>query len=191
VARLIVPDVRARESFLAAMAEFAAERRTGDRTMVGSDLERYGERWHTADGFAGYVADLLAEEHTPRWAGFVTQSTRWWVEGPDEAPEFIGRTSIRHRLTDALRTQGGHIGYDVRRSRRRQGHATALLRAALDCAHGRGIDPVLITCDATNVGSRRVIERNGGVPADPPGTDVLRFWVPTASGQPAPEPVPR
>jgi predicted acetyltransferase len=179
VPRLIVPDVRVRVSFVAAMGEFAAEARAGDSTVVGSDLEGYGERWGTVAGFAAYVAEVLAEEHTPRRAGLVTQSTRWWVEGPSERPEFIGRISVRHELTDALRVRGGHIGYDVRRSRRGEGHATAMLRAALRLAHDRGLDPVLITCDATNIGSRTVIERNGGRPADPPGRDILRFWVPT------------
>jgi predicted acetyltransferase len=177
-ARLIVPDVRVRESFLAAMAEFAAEHRTGDRSMVGGDLARHGERWHTDTGFAAYVAEVLAAERVPPRPGLVTQSTRWWVDGPDAAPQFIGRVSIRHRLTEQLRRLGGHIGYDVRRSRRRQGHATAMLRAALEVANGIGIDPALITCDTTNVASRRVIESNGGLLADQSG-GTLRFWVPT------------
>ncbi len=178
--RLIVPDVRARASFLAAMAEFAADDRTGDRSAVGSDLGRYGGRWGTEGGFAAYVADVLADERVPRRAGLVTQSTRWWVDGPDQAPEFIGRIAIRHRLTAALRRLGGHIGYDVRPSRRRQGHATAMLGAALRLAHDLGIDAALITCDTTNLASRRVIESNGGVLADQSG-GTLRFWVPTHS----------
>jgi predicted acetyltransferase len=178
--RLIVPDVRARESFLAAMAEFAAEHRTADRSTVGSDLERYGERWGTEGGFARFVADVLADEQVPRRAGLVTQSTRWWVDGPDQAPEFVGRIAIRHRLTEQLRLLGGHIGYDVRPSRRRQGHATAMLAAGLELAHHMGIDPALITCDTTNLASRRVIESNGGVLADQSG-GTLRFWVPTRS----------
>ena len=41
-----------------------------------------------------------------------------------------------------------------------------------------GIDPALITCDATNVASRRVIETNGGIFEDELD-GILRFWVPT------------
>jgi predicted acetyltransferase len=176
--RLIVPDVRARVSFLAAMAEFAAEHRAGDRSVVGGDLARYGEQWSSEAGFAAYVADVCSDELVARREGLVTQSTRWWVDGPDRAPEFIGRIAVRHRLTEQLRRLGGHIGYDVRRSRRRQGHATAMLGAGLELAHGMGIDPALITCDTTNLASRRVIESNGGVLAEQSGS-ILRFWVPT------------
>ena len=51
-----------------------------------------------------------------------------------------------------------------------------MLRAALPLAHGLGIDPALITCDATNMASRRVIERNGGILDASDG--ILRFWDP-------------
>src|SRR5690242_3199976 len=85
----------------------------------------------------------------------------WWVDGD----EYLGRIAIRHRLTAQLRASGGHIGYDVRPSARRRGHATAMLRAALPVARALGVDSALVTCDAGNVASRRVIERNGGVPA--------------------------
>jgi predicted acetyltransferase len=172
--RLIAPDAGLRVSFLAAMDEFAAEGRAGGRTMVEADLAEYGERWRTEAGFVAYLEAVRAEEHTPRWADFVTQTTRWWVEDG----EYIGRVSVRHRLTEELRRLGGHVGYDVRRSRRREGHATAMLGSALPLVASLGIDPALITCDTTNVASRRVIERNGGVLEDEcDGT--LRFWVST------------
>jgi len=57
---------------------------------------------------------------------------------------------------------GGHIGYDVRPSARRPGHATAMLAAALPVARSLGISEALLTCLDTNIGSRRVIEANGG-----------------------------
>jgi predicted acetyltransferase len=74
---------------------------------------------------------------------------------------------------------GGHIGYDVRPSARRRGHATEMLRQALRVANELGIDPALITCDVDNVGSRTVIERNGGVLEDE-RNGKLRFWAPTS-----------
>jgi hypothetical protein len=49
----------------------------------------------------------------------------------------------------------------------------------LPVAASLGIDPALGTCDDTNVGSRKVIEANGGVLEDQLGVK-LRFWVPTS-----------
>jgi predicted acetyltransferase len=53
-----------------------------------------------------------------------------------------------------------------------------MLAAALPIAHQLGIDPALVTCDVTNIGSRKVIEANGGVLEDERGGK-RRYWVPT------------
>jgi predicted acetyltransferase len=43
-----------------------------------------------------------------------------------------------------------------------------------------GIDPVLVTCDADNIASRKVIENNGGEFEDQ--RDVkLRYWISTSA----------
>jgi predicted acetyltransferase len=178
VPRLDLPAVRARQSFLAAMAEFRAEGRgdPADRSMIGEELREFGDRWVTPPGFAGYVDWLRAQalEDSPRPAGHVPSTTLWWMQ--DDI--YLGRVAIRHRLTLHLLDAGGHIGYDVRPSARRRGHATALLRAALPVARGLGIQSALVTCDVTNIASRKVIETNGGTFEDQRG-DKLRFWVPT------------
>ena len=172
------PAVGVHRSFVAAMAEFAAEGRggPGDETMIGWDIREYADRWHAPAEFARYVeqtrAQALAE--TPRPAGRVPSTTLWWTDGD----EYLGRLAIRHRLTPGLLVNGGHIGYDVRPSARRRGHATAMLVAALPIAHDLGIESALLTCDAGNVASRRVIESAGGVLEDQQGGN-LRFWVPT------------
>ncbi len=168
------PDTRLQASFLAAMTEFLEEGRGGTDSMIGSDLDVFGESWHTEEGFAAYVETTLADAERPRRPGLVCQTSWWWVEGE----EYIGRISLRHELNDDLREWGGHIGYDVRRSRRREGHATRMLAAVLLEAAARGIDPALLTCEAGNPASRRVIEANGGVLEDQRG-EKLRFWVPT------------
>jgi predicted acetyltransferase len=53
-----------------------------------------------------------------------------------------------------------------------------MLREALVVARGLGIESALVTCDIDNIGSRTVIERNGGVLEDQ-RAGKLRFWVPT------------
>lgn len=176
---LVAPTIEVHASFLEAMKEFEAEGRggAGDRTMVGGEIRSYATRWGELSEFAAYVAGLLADacEESPRRAGFVPATTLWWVEGN----EYLGRLAIRHRLTPELRDQGGHIGYDIRPSVRRRGHATAMLAAALPVANRLGIDPALITCNFDNIASKKVIEGNGGVFEDQRGVK-LRFWVPTS-----------
>ena len=98
----------------------------------------------------------------------------------------VGRASIRHALNPYLERFGGHIGYVVVPEYRRQGHATAILRQALQIARQKlGLTRVLVTCDDDNVGSIRTIEKNGGVlesivtgpDGDPPKR---RYWIATA-----------
>ena len=176
---LIPPDVRVRRSFVLAMEEFRAEGRGSAHAQSVIDRyvrDRSGE-WKSDRAFSNFVAGLRAErlEATPRPPGFVPDTELWWVDGD----EFLGRIGVRHRLTPMLLEIGGHIGYDVRPSARRRGHATEMLRQALGVARELGIDPSLVTCDVGNIGSRTVIERNGGVFEDE-RAGKLRFWVPSA-----------
>jgi predicted acetyltransferase len=173
------PTSRVRVSFLAAMAEFRAEGRGGpaDDSMVGYEIREFGPGWSDPRFFEEYTRQLRdqALPDTPRPAGHVPCSTLWWVSGDG----YLGRLAIRHRLTRRLLDYGGHIGYDVRPAARRRGHATAMLASALPVTRSLGIDPVLVTCDEDNTGSRKVIEANGGVLEDKRGIK-LRFWVPTS-----------
>ncbi len=96
--------------------------------------------------------------------------------------QVVGRVSIRHRLNDFLRDEGGHIGYGVLPAYRRRGHATEILRQALVIARSVGIDRVLVTCDDDNIGSIRAIESGGGKldsvrPAGPGSAAIRRYWI--------------
>lgn len=179
MAELVLPREAVRASFLEAMEELRAEGRggPGDASMVGVEIRAYSRVWSSPEGFSGYVAQLRAQAlpETPRPRGHVPCTTWWWVEGDT----YLGRVAVRHELNDWLREVGGHIGYDVRPSARRRGHATAMLAAVLPLARALRIDPALVTCDHDNTASRKVIEANGGRLEDA-RRGKLRYWVPTA-----------
>ena len=56
----------------------------------------------------------------------------------------------------------GHIGYKIRPSERRKGYGKLICRLAIGEARKLGIGDILITCDDDNIGSRKIIEANGG-----------------------------
>ena len=101
----------------------------------------------------------------------------------NEDGEIVGRTSIRHRLNSSLLKTGGHIGYGVVPSFREKGYATAILKETLSYIKEKipELEKVLLTCDENNVGSRKTIERNGGVLEniilDENGGKIMRFWI--------------
>ena len=76
-----------------------------------------------------------------------------------------GAINLRHRRgTPDLPPQvSGHIGYSVVPWRRREGHGARALALMLPVAAARGLPHVIVTCDTGNVGSRRIIEANGGI----------------------------
>jgi predicted acetyltransferase len=146
--QLVPPAERYRESFLRGLREFRQE---GLPWWVGGDLE-IAER-----DFAAFVAKKLADSN--RRTEALVPKTHLWAVAEEQ---FVGRISIHHDLSDDLRIEGGHIGYDTVPSFRRRGVATEMLRQALPLARALGVTEVLITCDDTNAASIRVIERNGG-----------------------------
>ncbi len=118
---------------------------------------------------AGFVTRL----HGPKPAfielpdgGFAERAPEtvfWWSDGA----KVIGELRLRHRLTALLQRAGGHIGYGVRPSCSRQGHATAMLAAVLPIARERlALQSVAVHVREHNLASIRVVEKNGGVLVD-------------------------
>lgn len=78
--------------------------------------------------------------------------------------KFIGRISIRIELTPALLNYGGNIGYGINPKYWKKGYGTILLKIGLEKAKELVLqDKVLVTCDDDNVGSYKIIEKNGGI----------------------------
>lgn len=111
-------------------------------------------------------------------ANLVPSSDFWLVD----SCKFIGHVRLRHSLNEKLTKFGGHVGYYVRQQYRRQGYGCAALKAVFPIAKELGLSQMLITCDDTNLGSIRVIEKCGGVLRDKimnEGRTVTtrRYWI--------------
>lgn len=80
----------------------------------------------------------------------------------NEREEICGFGQLRPIDTPDVLTWAGHIGYSVPPSKRGRHYAHKLLQLLLDMAFERGLKKVLLTCDRTNLISKRVIENCGG-----------------------------
>jgi predicted acetyltransferase len=148
---------------------------------AGEELIPFPLTFENGD-FGAFVARLDAAsrgEGIP--ADFVANTTFWLV---DDRGEVVAVSNLRHDLTAKLRVEGGHIGYGVRPSARRRGHATEILRNTLGQARSHGIEAALVTCAADNAGSRGTILRCGGRLDSEEYVEsrrevVQRYWIPT------------
>jgi len=132
-----------------------------------------------ADDFNDFVRSLWNKEDGKKLKeGRVKESIFWLIDGH----QFIGRVSVRHELNDELLKIGGHIGYEIRPAKRRKGYGKRILELALKEAKKINLDKVLVTCDSYNIGSKKIIENNGGVLenqflSDDNNVSKLRYWI--------------
>lgn len=170
---LVLPSEKYKESFLEAIAEQQEDPESPSR-LEGTSHNKYNGDFEL---FLKKVEDLRQGRNLPE--GWMPESLYWLVDDS----KFIGRLAIRHALNDHLRTIGGHIGYAIRPSERQKGYGSLALTLGLQKAKELGIDPVLLTCLSTNIASKRIIEKHGGVyegESDNENGTTLRFWVPAS-----------
>ena len=145
---LAPPDMVYRKTYLDALREFHAELHNLEQDMVA-----------LTHNFEGYVRYLERQSSDERREGLVPETFYWLIDDG----VYIGRLSLRHYLNERLLQFGGHIGYEIRPSKRRMGYGKAILRLGLAQARRQGIPRALVTCDDDNIGSAKIIEANGGI----------------------------
>lgn len=158
-------------SFKKAVAEFACETPPWQFAFGFDESQPFSEYVKSLEGHSRGVG-------VP--ASFVTNT---FLVGVVDGV-IVGRLSLRHTLNDFLARVGGHIGYGVIPSQRRNGYATAMLRQAIPICASLGITRALLTCDEDNLASRKVIETCGGlfesiIDCADSGIPKRRYWLPT------------
>ena len=147
--KLIKPTINLRTAYLEMLGDWE---RTGE-PMVPFSLA------YDASDFKKFIAINENFEVNPA-KGFVCHSTFWLV---DNQGKIVGTSNVRHSLTADLLIQNGHIGYGIRPSERKKGYASKILALSLKEAKKIGIKRALLTCDKDNIGSKKVILKNGGI----------------------------
>ena len=109
----------------------------------------------------------------------VPQTTFWIL---NESETVVGMLRMRHYLNDKLLHHGGHIGYYVQPLYRRKGYGKNALRLALIELASFCEKRALLTVDADNYPSIRVIEFNGGKLEDQRADETSgilfnRYWI--------------
>jgi predicted acetyltransferase len=159
------PDnIRGRAAALDELAEIAQDREAFVARLV--DREAKGAPVKLPDGS---LRPRLPGYRLWMWDGeFCGSIGLRWLPGTSELPDWVL----------------GHIGYAVVPWKSRRGYGTLALKQMLRHARAEGLACVEITTDPDNIGSRRVIEANGGVlvapfrkPAHYGGKEGLRYRI--------------
>jgi predicted acetyltransferase len=170
---LTKPTTLYKASFLEALREFQDD----------GEVAQYSLRYVTSD-FDSYVRSLNRSYDRSIQPPDYVPATRYWLIEDQQQPNgiYIGNVTVRHELNDFLLKVAGHIGYQIRPSQRCQGYGKQILALGLQKAREIGITRALITCDETNIGSKKVIEYNGGqlensVYVEGSPVKKLRYWI--------------
>ncbi len=170
---LVEPTLEYKDSFLAGLHEFQQEGllRQYDLPLLTRDFDTFLQR-------------VRNEKDKTKLRPDAIPSTTYWLIEQDESGHatFIGNLSVRHELNAFLLRVAGHIGYQIRPSMRCRGYGKRILQLGLEKAGELGIKHVLLTCDETNIASKKVIEFNGGqfenaLPVGGSPIKKLRYWI--------------
>lgn len=148
---LVIPSEKYKEKINDYKDEFIKNGDSMDGTAGLQNADTF-EKWYSA------LIDN-SNEKTVR-DGLVPATTYLAIRKSDS--KLVGMIDIRHKLNEYLLNFGGNIGYSIRKTERRKGFATEMLKLALEKCKDMKIDKVLITCDKDNIASAKTIINNGG-----------------------------
>ena len=158
-------------------------------------LDQLMERWRTVGGRMNPGILRKYNGNYSEWLQYISDCSNGLNIG-EEVPQtlyfmksskgtIVGAVSLRHYLNHTNIVDGGHVGYGICPEYRGNGLGNLILQLALKKLSSMGIDNVLVTCDADNERSQKVIIKNGGVlenqTYDEDGILIHRYWIDNTS----------
>ena len=167
---LIKPVIKFKSEFLSMLEEYRAVAEDPYRDILKA-------AWTDFHMYIRQLEDFSKGRGLPH---SYAPMTSFWMVQDDKV--IVGESRLRHKLTPALKLEGGHIGYSIRPSQRRKGYGTRLLELTLEKAKELGLSHVLVTCNTDNIASAQVIQKNGGklaggVISNKSGAAVSHYWI--------------
>ena len=105
---LTEPAPQYKDSFLEGLHEFQQEGR-----MLNYDPQRIQK------DFNSLLRHLQIQKDRNKISPNLVPTTEYWlIEGDEHSGTYLGTFSLRHELNDMFMRFGGHVGYQIRPSRR-------------------------------------------------------------------------
>lgn len=125
-------------------------------------LKAYPNNWQpfvTKENFEEYLDSMKKLRENGGEEG--VKEIYYWLISEDK---IVGSGSIRlnPEVDDYTNVFCGHLFYQIIPSQRGKGYGTLLCHLLLEKMSELGFKEALVTCFDTNMGSRRIIEENGG-----------------------------
>ena len=150
--RHIIPD----ESYEEQAREYIEEHLAYNSQINGTGgLNRY------IDNYSGWLEKLENDRNMTPNENRVPADTYFLIRERDN--RIVGMLNLRRVLNNQLIRFGGHIGYGIRPTERRQGYNLINLYLGLLRCQELGLEEVILDCDDNNLGSYRTMERLGGI----------------------------
>lgn len=143
--------------------------------------DTFANEYFTNDfDFLTYIKDLENLSMGIGLPGGYVPITEWWLVNDNN--DILGTIRLRHYLEEKNMEEGGHIGCDITPKYREKGYGSKILELILPIAKSHNIDVLLLTCDNDNIGSQKIIKKNGGVLKNivtfkDTDKELLQYWI--------------
>ncbi len=148
--KLVLPDIKYKDSFLSAILEFRALK------IKRSQDEKYAvmDENMSDEDFAEYVNRLLNKGLGLGLKPGRSRTVTYWIVDRDG---FVGARRIRPEIDDTQAQEVGHVGVEIRPSKRGRGYQRQSMRLTLEKCAQMGLGQICVSCDADNVHSKKNI----------------------------------